>query len=247
MWEESLIESKGSATPKRKWMGWPLSIAFHGAVLSAIGIASFWNVAAVEPVLPAPPLVFQTFVVPVAPPALGNRAAVQHETKPAATPAPSATPVIVPEQDSNQPPESSQTPTYYDNSTTDGEWSPGVPWGVDGGDPNTTSDGVPGGLPAVEDPPVYIERGIESPVLIQKVEPPYPKLALITRKQGIVVLQAIITKTGTVENVTILRSADPLLDQAAMAAVKRWIYRPATIHGRPIKVYFTVTVKFHLR
>jgi periplasmic protein TonB len=246
MWEQSLIESKKNQTRKRKWMGWPLSIAFHAGLLLAICFASFWNIAAVEPVDPTPPLVYQTFVVPAAPPVLGNQSAIRKNVnQPVKTSFP-ANPVVVPEQNSELPP-ADNTKTYDNSSTINNDGVPGVPWGVDGGNPNSTSEGVPGGIPSIEEPPAVLRPGMEAPVLIQRIEPPYPKLALITRKKGIVILQAIITKTGTVEEITVLRSADPLLDQAAMQAVKQWIYRPATLNGRPIKVFFTVTVKFHLR
>lgn len=247
MWEKSLIESNKNPDSKKRWFGWPVSIAFHGTVIGAICIASFWNVAALSPVQPQTPVVFQTFVVPTAPPALGNRGAARPESTTVSKPAIPETPVLIPEQSSDAIPEAVTTSNTYDNNSTIGADAPGVPWGVEGGDTNSTSDGVPGGLPAQEDPPVIVVDGIEAPVLMKKVEPPYPKLALITHKEGVVILQAVITKTGTVEELTLLRSADPLLDQAAMSAVKQWIYKPATINGRPIKVYFTVTVNFTLR
>jgi protein TonB len=62
-----------------------------------------------------------------------------------------------------------------------------------------------------------------------------------------VILEAVITKTGTVEDVKVLRSLHPILDQAALNAVKQWKYQPAMLNNRPVKVYFTVTVKFTLR
>ena len=65
--------------------------------------------------------------------------------------------------------------------------------------------------------------------------------------QGIVILEAVITKTGTVEDVRVLRALHPILDQAAISAVKQWKYQPAMLNGRPVKVYFTVTVNFTLR
>ncbi|MCI0603649.1 energy transducer TonB [bacterium] len=59
-------------------------------------------------------------------------------------------------------------------------------------------------------------------------------------------LEAVITKTGTVEEVKVLRSLHPVMDQAALNAVKQWKYKPAVLNGRPVKVYFTVTVTFRL-
>ena len=74
----------------------------------------------------------------------------------------------------------------------------------------------------------------------------YPEAARKARMQGIVILEAIITKDGNVESVRVLRGINPLLDNAAMGAVTRWKYKPATFNGRPVPVYLTVTVKFTL-
>jgi protein TonB len=65
--------------------------------------------------------------------------------------------------------------------------------------------------------------------------------------QGVVILEAIITKTGTVESVRVLRGINPLLDTAAIRAVQQWRYKPATFNGRPVPVYLTVTVNFTLQ
>ena len=67
------------------------------------------------------------------------------------------------------------------------------------------------------------------------------------RLQGIVILEAIITKDGNVESVRVLRGINPLLDNAAMRAVQQWKYKPATFNGRPVPVYLTVTVTFKLQ
>jgi TonB family protein len=67
------------------------------------------------------------------------------------------------------------------------------------------------------------------------------------RKEGMVILEAVITKTGVVQDAKILQSTHPLFTQTAMNAVLQWKYRPATLNGRPIAVYFKVTVRFTLR
>jgi protein TonB len=69
---------------------------------------------------------------------------------------------------------------------------------------------------------------------------------LLLKIEGVVILQAVINRSGLIEELTLERSAHPLLDEAAIRAVKQWIYRPATLDGRPMKVYFTVTVNFHI-
>ena len=85
------------------------------------------------------------------------------------------------------------------------------------------------------------------PVLLHKVQPEYPNVARRIRLEGRVTVQAVIGLDGSVESVEILRSSSPLFDDAALGAVKQWTYRPATMGGQPVRVYFVVEVGFVLR
>jgi len=91
---------------------------------------------------------------------------------------------------------------------------------------------------------------VTNPVLIEstKVQPDYPELARQARLTGNVILQAIITKDGTVDEIKVLRVDKPNLgfEEAAVAAVAQWRYKPATQNGRPVDVYFTINVSFTL-
>ena len=78
------------------------------------------------------------------------------------------------------------------------------------------------------------------------VPPVYPDVARAARVQGVVILEAIIGPTGQVTEVTVLRSV-PLLDEAAINAVKQWAYTPTLLNGVPVPVIMTVTVNFTLR
>src|SRR3989442_947343 len=98
-----------------------------------------------------------------------------------------------------------------------------------------------GGAPPPPPPPPP-----RPPELIFKKQPEYPEMARRARIEGRVILEAIINSNGDVENVKVLRSI-PLLDNAAITAVKQWKYKPALQHGRPVKVFFTVMVDFTLR
>lgn len=106
--------------------------------------------------------------------------------------------------------------------------------------------GVLGGAAQVEEP-LRVGGDVKEPVEISRVQPIYPEAARKARLQGIVILEAIITKDGNVESVRVLRGINPLLDNAAMRAVQQWKYRPATFNGRPVPVYLTVTVTFKLQ
>ena len=96
--------------------------------------------------------------------------------------------------------------------------------------------------PVVRQPP--ISRMMEGS-LIHRVQPTYPAPARAARIQGPVVLRAIISKSGTIENLEVL-SGHPLLVTAAIAAVSQWRYRPYHLNGEPVEVETQVTVTFIL-
>jgi len=82
--------------------------------------------------------------------------------------------------------------------------------------------------------------------LIKKVEPLYPEIARQARVEGVVIIEATTDMYGRVASVKLLRSI-PLLDQAAVDAVRQWVYEPMVINGKPRGVIFTVTVTFKLK
>ena len=81
--------------------------------------------------------------------------------------------------------------------------------------------------------------------LIHRVQPDYPPLARQARIQGQVVLRAMISREGTIENLQVL-SGHPMLVQAAVDAVRQWRYRPYVLNGEPVEVETQVTVNFVL-
>ena len=81
--------------------------------------------------------------------------------------------------------------------------------------------------------------------LIYRVQPIYPPLARQAHIQGAVELRAIISKAGTIENLTLLRG-HPMLVPAAMGAVRQWRYRPYLLNGEPVEVETEITVNFIL-
>ena len=86
---------------------------------------------------------------------------------------------------------------------------------------------------------------IDEGSLIRKVQPTYPPLAKSARIQGEVVLQAMISKQGTVENLHVL-SGHPMLTAAAIDAVRQWRYRPYILNGEPVEVETQITVNFSM-
>jgi protein TonB len=77
------------------------------------------------------------------------------------------------------------------------------------------------------------------------VNPVYPDIAQRANVQGVVILECVISATGRVEDVKVLRGI-PLLNDAAIAAVKQWKYMPTLLEGVPVSVVMPVTVQFQL-
>jgi protein TonB len=94
--------------------------------------------------------------------------------------------------------------------------------------------------------PVRLHSGMTAPRKVVDVPPNYPEIALRTRKDGIVIVEATIDERGNVIAAHVLRPA-PLLDEAALAAVRQWKFTPAMLNGEPVPVVMTVTVNFQLR
>jgi TonB family protein len=93
---------------------------------------------------------------------------------------------------------------------------------------------------------VKAEGAIEPPKLVKEAKPVYPEAARAAGVQGVVILSVRADETGKVVDTMVLRSI-PLLDQAAMDAVRQWVYEPMIKDGKPVSVVFTVTVRFQLK
>ncbi len=87
---------------------------------------------------------------------------------------------------------------------------------------------------------------VKEPVVTSRVQPTYPEEARKSRIQGIVKISAVIDPKGTVTKVEPIESPDPTLAAAAVDAVKKWTYKPATLRGKPVKVRMIITVAFKL-
>jgi periplasmic protein TonB len=94
--------------------------------------------------------------------------------------------------------------------------------------------------------PVRVSGMVAEGLLIQKILPSYPAIAKATGTQGTVVLQAKISRDGTIENLRVV-SGPVMLQQAAMDAVARWRYRPYLLSGEPVEVDTTINVVFKLQ
>ena len=87
---------------------------------------------------------------------------------------------------------------------------------------------------------------IKAPTKTRDIKPIYPAIAQSARVQGVVIIEATIGQDGKVKDAKVLRSI-PLLDQAALDAVKQWEFTPTLLNGVPVPVIMTVTVNFTLQ
>jgi protein TonB len=128
----------------------------------------------------------------------------------------------------------------------------GVPGGVAGGSMGGVLGGVIGGMGGAPPPPRPHQTGplrvggnVQAARIINRVQPVYPPLARQTRISGTVRLHAIIGKDGTIQSLEVM-NGHPLLQQAALDAVRQWRYQPTLLNGEPVDVDTTIDVIFSL-
>lgn len=251
MWDETLIESMGKRNNGRRLLTVQVAAIVHAGVVAILAAGSFWYSDAMTLPAQSQPItgVFFEERLPTTPVALG----VHHRTE-ANTVSNNSIPVqevtqqnIVPENGNVV-----ESLTPFTDVNNFGDVPEGDPNGVDGADPNAKGSGGfgPGGN-GIGNGPItpdqFLPLGIEQPKVIHRVEPAYPQTLLRMHKEGIVILQALITANGDVQKIEILKSDHPLFSQSAINAVSQWTYRPAKLRGKPVAVYFTVTVMFHIK
>lgn len=91
---------------------------------------------------------------------------------------------------------------------------------------------------------VAVDRQVSPPEKIFGRPPQYDKQARKDKVQGTVVLEAIIDDEGCIYKLRVCKSVHPALDLASLDAVRHWVFRPAKLDGKPVKVYYTLTVHF---
>lgn len=238
--------------PFRVRFGWPalLSVAVHVCV----GLLAIHAIVRVPQLAP---LIHVSLIDPAPPPPAGTGGGT-------AAPMP-AVPVVVPPSVpepvvENVPPKThpvprlhrpakpSQAPPAAVAPVANGKPSAEPPGQVDG-----TSGGVPGGsaggvVGGTGHDLISADLAAHQPILMKKVMPEYPPLARLRGVEGQVLLEAILSPAGDVEpDIKVLQSI-PLLDAAAIAAVRRWHFRPAQDDtGEPLRVTLRVPVRFVLQ
>ncbi len=95
-------------------------------------------------------------------------------------------------------------------------------------------------------PPLRVGGDVKPPVIINRVEPVYTEVARKAAISGLVILEVIIDRAGTVKDAHVLKPLPFGLDQAAIEAVRKWTFRPGSLNGRPVDVIYTLTVNFRV-
>jgi TonB family protein len=93
--------------------------------------------------------------------------------------------------------------------------------------------------------PVRVGGNITPPKRTKQVNPEYPEIAKSAKVQGVVIMEIVVDEQGRVAEARVLRSI-PLLDQAALDAVRQWEFTPTMLNGSPVPIVMTVTVQFML-
>jgi protein TonB len=218
------------------------SVVFHAVLITAILVTQLFAVGA----LPAPhrPLAFETpaFIrtvdiplpAPERPrtPAPADRSGVSENAAPVVAPA-----TVTPET-------GREGPSARAADVGDVTIGTGGPIGFAMGQPSPPPPPPP--LAPQPVAPVHLHSGMTPPAKTVDVSPRYPPVAQSARIEGVVILETVIDVQGRVESARVLRSV-PLLDQAALDAVRQWRFTPARLNGEAVPVVMTVTVNFTLK
>ncbi|HET9834647.1 MAG TPA: energy transducer TonB [Vicinamibacterales bacterium] len=104
---------------------------------------------------------------------------------------------------------------------------------------------APAPPPQPTQPPIRLHSGIQAPRRVANVTPVYPAAARVAHVEGFVIIEATIDERGNVARAQVVKSR-PLLDEAALAAVRQWKFTPTMLNGVAVPIVMTVTVNFKL-
>jgi protein TonB len=211
----------------------PVSLAAHVFAVAAIVVVPLVASDALPALHSSLSVSIVTPVVPPPPPPPRVRPAVE----PPSVADVNAAPTIVPDGVAKEP-------DWQGDRTMLENDGPGI---LDGIDSSAALDPPPPPAPVQATQPTTVRAGgkIQPPAKVYDAAPIYPPIAIASRVQGTVIIEATIGVDGRVVDARVLRS-EPLLDQAALQAVRQWRYTPTRLNDQPVAVIMTVTVRFQL-
>jgi periplasmic protein TonB len=223
------------ATRRRGWLI-PVSVAAHGVAVSALFIVPLMADGELpEPARAAP--IYVEVTIPTLPPApKPPQRAPSQPARAAATSNPDAAPISVPDRIAPE----HDMPVGIETGLPVGEGIGvvGVPVG------ESVGDYLPP-QPAAQKP-FRVGGEVRAPRKIHDVAPRYPVIAQQARIQGTVIIEAVIGADGRVQSARSLKPT-PFLEEAALEAVRQWVFTPTKLNGEPVPVVMTVTVDFRLQ
>jgi periplasmic protein TonB len=244
MFENSVVESRRKQHQRRSTLTLPVSIAFHLLAVSGAVLASVWQTAFPDHpprqvellhVSPLTPPMQAASPPPSSPlrsaPASGSQASASAAVEQPLRAAPLSVPESIPDLTGS-------------SIAEPGQFTSGGGSGVAGAG-RGTGDGSDGGTEIVEGP-LRAGGGVRLPVVTRRIDPDYPRAAVAARISGTVILECIVDRQGRVREVSVARGTHPLLDQAAVEAVRQWLFRPGSLNGEPVDTIFHLTVRFDL-
>jgi periplasmic protein TonB len=250
MFESSLIDLESRKQPRRRrWLSLPLAIVLHLVGLTAFAFASYWSVGPVQE-----PQTNVAFIEVALPPPLpaggGGRPKPQPQTQTAPQPVTKTVqPTTVPDKPPAPAPPVPVDPApgpVTDDSMND------TPGPGPGPGPYIGPGPIPGPgpdvAPVVEDSaPLHLTAEMTRPVPLHPIQPRYTEVARRSGVQGTVIVEAIIDEKGNATNVRVLRGLPMGLERAAVEAIQQTQFKPAMMAGRPVKVYYNLTVTFNIQ
>jgi protein TonB len=219
---------------RRAWL-LPLSIVAHCSVLLAVFIAPIMADAELPEPAHATPIYVEVTTPPL-PPAPKPPAPPQRAQAPSTAANPYAAPLTVPDKIFDRSPQPDFATVETGIPTSGGGGVPGV-------EIRNTDDYVPPGPEPRK--PIKISAGVMAPRKIHDVAPKYPVIAQQSRIQGVVIIEAVIGADGKVLSARSLKPM-PFLEDAALEAVRQWVFTPTKLNGEAVPVVMTVTVDFRL-
>jgi len=246
MFEHSLVTRQKS---RRRGLVLAMAVGMHGAGLATVVLASAWSVGEVAPPdqhvmfmapLDVTHLVFEQPQRPAVPP-------------PAPPPAAPVTPHNDPAPVQPAPPPVTQPTTVPNDTPVASTPTDDGPIAEDDAPPSSgpstgpaIGDGPPGPGSGPGDGEIAqaLDARMTRPEILFRVTPRYPEAARIARREGTVIVQCTIDRTGHVTDVRLIKSLGLGLDESAMSAVEQWRFKPAVLAGRPVPVYFQLSVNF---
>jgi protein TonB len=219
---------------RRAWL-LPVSIAAHGVVLAGVFIAPIMADAELPDPAHAAPIYVEVTIPPLPPAPRPPGESRPRPAKAAPTADPDVAPLTVPDR-------------IAPSREAAGLVDTGIPSGQGLGLPGVlVNDGGGGFLePAPPQKPLRVGGDILPPKKLRDVAPRYPAVAQQARIEGIVIIEAVIGVDGHVQSARSMRPA-PFLEEAALEAVRQWVFTPTRLNGVAVPVVMTVTVSFQLR